>query len=148
MADTKIQKKVEDWIREDYLAQRFDKEFCEKKLVLKWGGEFNFDAVSHDGVVVANISSSAAKTSTGKSASGKTLKIKSDTLYLMNVSDSSKRIRIQIFTEKTMFDHFQQEVKNGRYPGDIELIHVNFPSDLQKQIEEVRNEAVREVTPL
>lgn len=89
--------------------------------------------------------SSPGKTNTGKNASGKIHKIKSDTLYLINAKGPVKRI--QVFTEKTMYNHFQKEKDIGRYPKDIELIHIQLPVNLQNLVENVRRAAVKEVTP-
>lgn len=55
MADTSIQKKVEKWICNNYLVQKYGQLFKEKKIELSWGGKYNFDAVSEDESIVVNI---------------------------------------------------------------------------------------------
>jgi hypothetical protein len=145
MADTSIQKRVESWVRDNVLAKKYGCSFTERHLQLTWGGQYKFDAVNKDGSIVANISSSAGVTNQGRSASGKIHKIKSDTLYLINVMGAQKRV--QVFTEKTMDNRFQKEVRNGRYPSDIELLVVELPDDLQAEVAKMRLLAVKEVTP-
>ena len=145
MANTLIQKIVETWVRDHVLAEKYECQFAERQLPLSWGGKFKFDAVSDDGQIAANISSSPGKTSRGRSASGKIHKIKSDTLYLTNVIGPTTRV--QVFTEQSMAEHFTKEVKNGRYPSDVVLLAVELPVSIQEQVTNVRKIAVDEVTP-
>ncbi|MGO9145632.1 MAG: hypothetical protein ACLQDF_04620 [Desulfomonilia bacterium] len=145
MADTSIQKIVETWVRDHVLAKKYGCQFSERHLSLSWGGKFKFDAVSEDSQIVANISSSPGKTNNGRSASGKIHKIKSDTLYLTNAIGPT--MRIQVFTEQSMADHFTKEAQNGRYPGDVVLLTVELPVFIQAQVVKVRKVAVNEVTP-
>jgi hypothetical protein len=145
MADTSGQKVVESWIRENILKPKYGCEFALRKLSLSWGGQFCFDAVSDDGRVVVNITSSPGKTSKGRSASGKMHKIKSDTLYLINAVGPVTRV--QVFTEKSMAEHFEKEVRNGRYPKNVELLVVSLPPEIQAEVTRVRQLAVEEVSP-
>lgn len=78
MADTRIQIEVEDWVRLNWMPQQFGQKFCRERLPLSSGGVFDFDAVSEDRKIVATISTSGAKTVTGKHAVGKLLKIRSE----------------------------------------------------------------------
>jgi len=66
------------------------------------GGVFDFDAVSGDKNVVATISTSGAKTSGGKHAVGKILKIRSDMLFLTMVE---AKHRVVVLTENDMYEH-------------------------------------------
>jgi hypothetical protein len=77
MADTSVQHKAEAWIIEHGLPKLFPGiSFVGKKLSLTWGGAFAFDAVSNDGTMVIAISTSAARTATGKLATAKFQKLK------------------------------------------------------------------------
>ena len=105
MANTEIQHKVEDWVRVNFLEREYNCSFTEKKVPLIWGGVFKFDAVSEDGKIVANISTSAANMAGGKPGIGKKKKLLADTLYLLNVKSDMKKILI--FTEKNMRDQFE-----------------------------------------
>src|SRR2546428_1394354 len=100
MADTRVQLEIEDWVRENWMRQHFNQPFYRNRLKLSTGGVFDFDAVSEDKSIAACISTSAAKTSTGKAAVGKLLKIRSDMLFLhLAVSLSKKLI---ILTDQSM----------------------------------------------
>jgi len=50
MADTSAQLKIEKWFRSKWLKKKFKQEFFAKSLDLNTGGQFDFDAVSADGV--------------------------------------------------------------------------------------------------
>ncbi len=66
MADTKAQMQVEEWVRETFLKRKFKRQFSKDKVPLRWGGKFEFDAVSDDGKIIACISTAKAKMSSGK----------------------------------------------------------------------------------
>ncbi|MEZ5929154.1 MAG: hypothetical protein R3C55_11850 [Parvularculaceae bacterium] len=68
MADTRVQVEVEDWVRRNWMQEKFGQPFHRDRIRLKSGGLFDFDAVSADQSIVASISTSSAKTSSGKHA--------------------------------------------------------------------------------
>ena len=93
MADTSVQHKAEAWVIEHGLPKLFPaNSFAGKKLKLTWGGSFAFDAVSNDGTIVAAISTSAARTATGKLATAKFQKLKTDALYLLHLETDARRV--------------------------------------------------------
>jgi len=145
MANTEIQHKVEDWVRVNFLEREYNCSFTEKKVPLIWGGVFKFDAVSEDGKIVANISTSAANMAGGKPGIGKKKKLLADTLFLLNVKDAEKLMLI--FTEENMRDQFEGERKRGRFPHNIDLIVVDLPAQLRASLKKSRQKASREVTP-
>ena len=145
MANTKIQHEVEDWILTGYLPDKYQCSFEGRKVKLTWGGFFNFDAVSKDGKIVGNISTSSAKTAGGKQAIGKYHKLKADILYLLAARNAAKRLLI--FTEKEMRDHFASEQNSGRLPSNIELVLVKLPTTLRKKLEIARKSASDEMRP-
>lgn len=146
MADTSAQKKAELWIVGHFLPQRFDGIlFREQTVHLVWGGEFAFDAVSEDRSIIGLVSTSAARTSGGKQATAKIQKLKCDTLYLTNVSVPCRKLLV--FSERSMLEKFQKDVRLGRFPSDIELIHAELPAKLLAEVQVARLEAQREVTP-
>src|ERR1022692_905424 len=101
MADTRVRLEVEDWVWRNWMAVEFGTKFSRERLPLRSGGVFDFDAVSEDHSIVATISTSGAKTSGGKHAVGKILKLRSDMLFLTMVE--AKR-RIVVLTERDMCD--------------------------------------------
>jgi len=146
MADTSSQKKAEIWIVGHYLPQRFEGiPFKEQAVPLVWGGKFAFDAVSEDLSIIALVSTSTAKTSGGKQATAKIQKLKCDTLYLTNVSVPCRKILV--FSERSMLEHFQKDVKAGRFPSDIELLHAELPADILAEVHAARLVAQQEVSP-
>lgn len=146
MADTSINHEAERWVVATGLAQRWPgMSFKPKKLKLTWGCEFAFDAVSEDGSVVVAVSTSAARTATGKLATAKYQKLKTDALYLLHIESTAKKV--MVFTEPCMQEYFVQQANSGRSPSDIELLHIPLPADLQCQVKATRARASQETSP-
>lgn len=131
MADTRVQLEVEDWVRKNWMPGQFGVRFSRERVSLRSGGVFDFDAVSGDGSIVATISTSGAKTSGGKYAVGKILKLRSDMLFLTMVE--AKR-RIIILTERDMYDQCEKEAAGGRVPPEIEFACAALPDDLNRKL--------------
>ena len=147
MADTSINLEAERWVVETGLLSHLPgKKFASKKIDLMWGGRFFFDAVSEDGEIVAVVSTSAARTATGKSAIAKYQKIKTDALYLLHIKNEARRVLI--FTESCMKEYFAKQASVGRFPPNIELLHIPLPEGLQAKVEETRCRASRETSPV
>ena len=92
---------------------------------------FDFDAVSDDRSIVATISTSSAKTSGGKYAVGKILKLRSDMLFLTMVEAKQ---RIIILTERDMCDQCEREAAGGRVPPEIQFVCAILPDDLNQKL--------------
>jgi len=146
MADTTIQREIEDWICHQWLPSRSNRTFSKKKIGLSSGGVFEFDAVSDDETIAANISTSSALTSSGKRGSGKLQKIRADIYFLLLLPDSVKR-RLLLFTEPDMVELCQREKNNGRIPRNIEIFVVDLPENLKWKLVDAKKNASREVTP-
>jgi hypothetical protein len=123
------------------MASHFAMKFSRERLPLRSGGVFDFDAVSDDHSVVATISTSGSKTSGGKHAVGKILKLRSDMLFLTMVE--AKR-RLIILTEPDMFDQCKKEATGGRVPPEIEFACAIIPDELRVRLVAARNKASRE----
>ena len=145
MADTSIQREVEDWIRQNWLSSMFKEEFVQKKIRLSSEGFFEFDAVNNDETIVVNISTSSALTSGGKRGSGKLQKIRADIYFLLLLPDSVKR-RLLLFTESDMVKLCQKEQEKGRIPRDIEILFVKLPEHIQQQLQAAKKKASDEMT--
>jgi len=147
MADTRIQGLVEDWVRTKALSKLFNKNFEKKKLLLNWGGTFEFDAVADDMSIAVCISTSKAKTSSGRPAVGQRFKIKSDTLFLMSIAKETEKILC--FTDMEMMKSFESDRSFGRFPPDqiIKLLHIEIPEELNKKLSIAREIASKEVSP-
>ncbi|MCA8088986.1 MULTISPECIES: hypothetical protein [Burkholderia cepacia complex] len=147
MADTSVQHDAEAWVVEHGLPTIFPgMTFRGVKLPLKWGGQFNFDAVSLDGSVVGSISTSARTTASGNLATAKFQKLKTDALYLLNLQNPARMV--MVFTEQSMHEHFCKEKNVGRFPPDIDLHHVSLPYELHQRVLEARARASKETSPI
>jgi len=147
MADTSVQHEAERWVVEHGLAALFQGEsFTAKKLQLTWGGHFAFDAVSNDNSIVIAISTSHARTASGKFATAKIQKLKTDAFYLLHLKQKARCI--MVFTEESMCAHFSAIAATGRFPPEIELVHIALPSYLQEKVLGARAIASKETTPI
>lgn len=148
MADSTIQVTIEKWVRENWLPAHYDGQVFRKlhvELNTEARGKFEFDAVSQDKSIIANISTSNATTSGGNPASAKMQKLRSDMLFLLM---ASARKKLVVLTEQDMFDLCEKEKSNGRIPDEIEFVYANgMPENLQKLLIEAKRIAAREVTP-
>lgn len=107
------------------------------------GGMFKFDAVSADGSIVANISTSGLKTASGKSGSGKMFKVRSDIFFLLLLRAP---IKLMLLTESDMYGKWLSEQQGGRVPDCIDFVHVHIPHDLDLELKDSRERASLEVS--
>ena len=144
MADTRVQVMVEDWVRRQWMPGRYGQRFSRERVDLTSGGVFDFDAVSADGNIVANISTSGSKTASGKHAVGKMLKVRSDVFFLLLAKADRKLV---LLTERDMYERWLSEIEGDRVPDSIEFVHVEIPDDLDSKLKAARKAASREVSP-
>ncbi|MGA2063740.1 MAG: hypothetical protein ABSG86_02165 [Thermoguttaceae bacterium] len=142
MADTRVQLEVEDWVRLHWMPAQYGTKFSRERLALRSGGVFDFDAVSEDHSIVATISTSGSKTSGGKYAVGKMLKLPSDMLFLTLVKNAQKRIIV--LTEQDMCDQCNKEAAGGRVPPEIQFVCACIPDDLRARLVVARQKASSE----
>lgn len=145
MADSKLQREAEVWIREQWLPREFGLLFVKTKLQLSWGGKFEFDGVSLDGCVAVSISTCGGVTSGGKRASPKMNKIRSDALFLL-ATDVERRVIV--LSDRRMFDICKAEQNAGRFPREIEIIPASLPDEMEEALVKARNIAALEVSPV
>jgi hypothetical protein len=144
VADSRVQLEVEDWIRRNWLPERYGQRFSKGKLQLSSGGVFDFDAVSEDHKIVANISTSGATTASGKLGVAKLMKIRADMYFLLLVDAERKLV---VFSEHDMLELCQKEVRIGRVPSSIEFVHAQIPGEMAARLQSGRKAASGEVTP-
>lgn len=126
------------------MPERFGQRFHRDRVRLTSGGVFDFDAVSSDGTTVATISTSSAKTSGGKLAVGKLMKLRSDMLFLLLASP--KRAAV-ILTERDMYELCEKEKSSGRVPQNIDFYHAPLPPDLASKLKLAKQVSSDEVSP-
>ena len=144
MADTRVQTKVEDWVRREWLPGRFGQNFYRERLQLRSGGVFDFDAVSADHKVAMTISTSTCKTRSGKYAVGKMMKLRSDMLFLLMAAAPRRCV---VLTDRGMYDQCLKERDGGRVPPEIEFMHAELPPALAQELCTAQQIASDEVTP-
>lgn len=126
------------------MPKELGQQFFRERLKLTSGGVFDFDAVNADRSIVANISTSSSRMSSGKPAVGKMMKIRSDIYFLLLVD--AKR-RLVVLTEKDMYDQCLGEARNGRVPASIEFHYAELPEHLASSLKVAKQSASDEVRP-
>lgn len=142
MANTSYQHVVERWVRDTWMPAAFRASFAPRKLPLRSGGHFDFDAVSPDGRIVANISTSSHRLASGKHGVGKVMKLRSDMLFLL-LAECERRL--VVLTEADMYAWWQGEIGRGRVPREIELVHAPIPEEMAIELRRARARASDEV---
>lgn len=145
MAHSGVQLEVEDWVRNQWMSGQFGCSFYRDRLPLTSGGVFDFDAVSGDKKIAASISTSGAKTASGKFGSGKMHKLRADMLFLLLAKDPERRLII--LTESDMFDACLKDKASGRVPPEIEFYLAELSNDLRTKLVLSRGMASKEVSP-
>ena len=126
------------------MSAQYGQRFSRERVSLTSGGLFDFDAVSGDGKIVANISTSGAKTASGRHAVGKVLKVRSDVYFLLLAKAERTLV---LLTEQDMHEQWLKEAENGRVPSRIEFVHVEIPAELDAKLQASRLRASNEVSP-
>ena len=143
MADTMyLRRAVEDYVRAQ-LAKEFGQTFTAEFLALRPGGRHEFDAVAADRSVVASVKSASGLTSGGNIPSGKINDCLAELYYLSLVDAPLRRL---VLTTPAFFDIFTRRTI-GAVSGDIAVICVPLPPDIQAKVDSVVRAASREVTP-
>ena len=144
MALTRCQIECEDWVRREWMPSFFGQPFYRERMPLSSGGVFDFDAVSADKTIAACISTSGARTATGKHAVGKLMKLRSDMLFLL-LSQAPRKV--MILCESDMHALCLRERESGRVPKEIEFVHAPLPDELAIKLAAARKLSSEEVSP-
>jgi len=144
MANTRVQIEVEDWVRREWLSNHLGQTLYRERIQLLSGGVFEFDAVSSDETICCSISTSKARTRSGKLGVGKFMKIRSDMYFLLLTSAKKKYI---VLTESDMHELCEREQESGRIHPDIEFVLATIPNELRAKLEAARQIASDEVAP-
>lgn len=118
MANSRYRHEVEKFVRETFLPVRFGKRFAGKAVCLSDGGLFNCDAVSDDESIIACICTNAGKTASGRTATPKLMKVRSDILFMLRASASRRLI---VTTCADMHALCERQRAIGRMPREIEF---------------------------
>ncbi len=131
---------VEEWVR-NQLGERFGQPFRKGKLQLVTGREFEFDAVSADGEIVASIKTSSGTTSGGNFPNGKVNSCIADLWYLCLVNVP---MRLLLLTNPIFYELFTSRMR-GAIPSDIEILALPLPPDMQAEVDRVVRSASAEM---
>lgn len=136
---------VENYVRKQ-LTEKFGQPFSKKRLSIgyKANGQpttREFDAVSEDGAIVADIKSSTGKTSGGKNPSGKVAAAYKD-LYFLSLVKAPRRLLI--LTDPNFYAILQRNSDGKLAPG-LELLHIPLSPDLADQVQAVQAVARKEM---
>jgi hypothetical protein len=143
MANSRFRITVEEYVRE-WMRQAFGHTFRAAPIQLCDGGMFDCDAVSTAGTVIACICTNAGITISGKKATPKLHKIRSDILPLLRATANR---RIIALTNSPMYELCREQARAGRLPREIELVLVPLPVAIHDQLVIDHEEAAAEVMP-
>ena len=144
---TELRQRTEGCLLQTLSAEYPGKIIKKDRVALSWGGQFEYDAVVYDGdhsIAVYCLSCSEYRTSSGAAGSGKLHKIRGDILMMLG-TDCPRRVLV--LAGRTMFQKVSSEREAGRLPGEIEIVPMDLPADVQRLVDRVRRESVREVSP-
>ena len=127
----RTQRRVEKWVRREWLPARFSQEFHRERRALSSGGEFGFGAVSADEQIIACISTSRGKTSGKKFPTGQVNKLRGDMLFLIMAKAEQRFI---VLTDEGMFELCEKEREKGRVPRGIDFLLARLPQILRRSL--------------
>jgi hypothetical protein len=142
MSDSSVRHEVEQWIREDDLPKRLGQPFSKKKLELPSGQIREIDAVSADGRIVVEISTSTARTATGNPGTGAMRKIKGDVRDLALIPAPR---RIVCVTEPEMAAWIERQKTRNNFPANLEVLTVDLPRKLRASLTRAQRESSQEM---
>ncbi|XXF79757.1 hypothetical protein P2318_08350 [Myxococcaceae bacterium GXIMD 01537] len=133
--------RAEEWVRENGFPAQFPgRAFFKKRLPLRDGGTFEFDAVADDESVIGLVSTSTWKTVTGNANTGAIRKIRADLLRFTQLPSLSSTMVLG-FTELATAEGFLREKNRGKISSRVEIIHFPLPEDIQILVEAGRVES-------
>ncbi len=143
MANTSAQKRAAEWVRNNWLNDRFGKPFEKKAYRLDTGAEIKFSAVNQEGDIIAFISTSTPLVPNGSIGSGKMSKIRADALFLSMLKGDLQRLLI--YTDQNMANLVEGEHRAGRLPKNISVLHAPLPDNIQHEVSTSRMKASQEL---
>jgi hypothetical protein len=127
MANSTIATKdVENWIRNEFLPNKYGQAFAKRKLGVQSGAEIEFDAVSEDGTIICIISTSSVKTADGQFDTSALADVREKALWTISLNEKPETI-VFACTDKSMLDLVKKEKDKGRFPKQIKTLLVKLP---------------------
>lgn len=142
MANTNlIKSKIHPYVR-SWLKNQYGVEFGKNALPLRdCEGKHEFDAVSSNGKIVAEIKSASGWTSGGKHPSGKRASA-FEQLYFLSLAKADTKLLI--ITDAEFFEIMKARTA-GIIPADIILVKCTLPAHLAEMVHSITSEASKEI---
>ena len=139
MSDTTwIKNTLEPYVRTWLSLQYPGHTFVECKMPLAGGGEYLFDAVSEDALIVAHVLANRAVTASGNRNTGGMRKALNDLDFLRRVPATTK---LMVFTDAHFMDYVRRRAVNTGGIGDIQMLLCPLPTDLAQSLRDVLDKA-------
>jgi len=134
---SKIHPYVRSWLKDQYAV-----EFGKNALPLRdCEGKHEFDAVSSNGKIVAEIKTASGWTSGGKHPSGKRASA-FEQLYFLSLVEADNKLLI--ITDADFFEIMKGRTA-GIVPTNIKLVKCPLPPHLAEIVHSITNEASKEI---
>jgi len=136
-----IKSKIHPYVR-SWLKNQYGVEFGKTALPLRdCEGKHEFDAVSSNGRIVAEIKTASGRTSGGKHPSGKRAPV-FEQLYFLSLVKAYEKLLI--ITDAEFFEIMKGRTA-GIVPADIKLVKCPLPPHLAEIVYSITNEASKEI---
>jgi hypothetical protein len=136
-----IKSKIHPFVR-SWLQEKYGEPFGKDPLPLRdCAGKHEFDAVSSNRKIVAEIKTASGWTSGGKHPSGKRASA-FEQLYFLSLAKADTKLLI--ITDAEFFEIMKAR-SAGTVPADIELVKCPLPVHLAKIIRSITSEASKEI---
>jgi hypothetical protein len=142
MANTNlIKSKIHPYVR-DWLKSQYGAEFGKNSLPLRdCEGKHEFDAVSSDGKIVAEIKTASGPTSGRNHPSGKRASA-FEQLYFLSLATAD--LKLLVITDAEFFEIMKARTR-GVVPVDIKLVKCILPLHLAEIVQSITSEASKEI---
>ena len=145
MANTIAADDVAIWIRKEWMPKQIGGSFKCGDIRLLTGGLHRFSAVSQNQSIIACISTNRTRLPSGKSATDRLYKVRSDLYYLLLTGENNRKL--YLCTEQDMKDWGDAEKRKGLIPGNVEFHLVSLPTSLRVNLEASRRATSHELVP-
>jgi hypothetical protein len=137
-----LRRVVEPYVRQE-LGRRYSTVFLPKAIGLTSGGQREFNAVSHDGEIIASITTAGGKTVSGRVSSGK-VRVAESELYYLTLAAAATRLLVVTSPD---FHRLLTKKLDGRLAPGISLELIELPEEMAEQVARVQAEASVEMSP-
>ena len=138
MANTRVQRVIEQWVRDTWLRRN-----GEWQIVASQAHRY-YEDPAVGAADPKKLSNFVGTYEVGKQGAGKIHKIRSDMLFLLL---ARARRRLALFTEPDMATFWRREQTKGRLPKQIEVVLVPLRDVMRVVLRKAQRRSSREVSP-